>query len=322
MPFISSLNKNIWACYIPPFPDELFTSWFFRISQEHIVKSHSFGKYYFAKQQFWNRDVDNTPTDYLKRIIFENTPLEFFAIENLFLTSYEAKLFENHNPVGITTGILPLGIHHRKRKHNGLLYCPLCLGKKAFFKKQWRLLISYVCVECGIFLRDCCYNCQQPITFHRLEQGKKQKIEIESLIQCSFCNNDLTKNFEHATKDQIKNQIQIYKILESGYAHNIPYSFSYFYLLQTLSNLLSRNHDTWGRLRKACETEFGILPEEKGSFFSWSIEKRRPLFDISCKLANDYSYFQYIIGKYNLRLSEFNKDHMLPYSFENIFKRL
>lgn len=321
MPFIASLDKNIWACYVPPYPDELFTSWFFRITQEHGVKSHSFGKYYFKNQQFWNRDADNMPTENLKKIIFENTPLEISAIEKMFLTSYESKLFEKHNPNGITTGILPLGINHRKRKHNGLLYCPLCLKKKAFFKKQWRLLISYICCECGTFLRDCCNNCKQPVSFHRLEQGDKQKIEISSLSQCSFCNYDLTTNFEYSTEEQIINQIKINKILENGYADNIPYSFSYFKLLQSLSNLLSRNNEIWGRLRKACESEFGILPEEKGNFFLWSIEKRRTIFDISFKIAEDYTYFHQLIMKYNLRLSEFKKDHVLPYSFENIFRQ-
>lgn len=136
MPYIPTLNKNIWAHYIPPYQDELFTSWFFRLSQEHSVKSHSFGKYYFKDQQFWNRDVDNMSTDYLKKVIFNNTPLEYTDINALFLSDYQSRLFENHNPNGFTSGILPLGILHRKRKHNGLLYCPKCLKKKLITKKN------------------------------------------------------------------------------------------------------------------------------------------------------------------------------------------
>ncbi|UCA58626.1 TniQ family protein [Chryseobacterium rhizoplanae] len=322
MPYIQSLGKNIWAKYIPPYQDELFTSWFFRITQAHEVKSHSFGKYYFKDQQFWNRDVDNMPTDYLKKVIYDNTPLEYSTIDRLFLNNYQNWLFENHNPNGFTSGILPLGITHRKRKRNGLLYCPTCL-KQAYYKKQWRLLISYVCCDCEVLLRDCCPKCYNPITFHRLEQGNKKIIKIQSLLHlCSLCNYDLTQYFEKANKNQISTQIKIYEILNQGYSENIQYSFSYFYLLQNIMILLSRKHPVWGRLRKACEFEFGALPQINQNFTMWPIESRMPIFGIACKIINDYSFLKYLIVRYNLRLSEFSKDHILPYSFENIFKRL
>lgn len=320
MPFIDSLQKNIWALYIPPNPDELFSSWYLRLTQAHAVKSHSFAKYYFPSQQFWTRDVDNMPTDYLRKIIFDSTPLTYNTIESLFLTSYQDYLFENHNPNGFTSGILPLGIVHRKRKHKGLLYCPNCLKNNAYYKKKWRLTISYVCCDCGVLLKDCCPECKKPIVFHRLEQGNKNTVMISSLSLCSNCNYDLTENSVKATEIQLLNQSNINNILQVGYSNHIQYSFNYFYLFQNIMNLLSRRNHTWGRLRKACESEFGVLPEKDQNFYFWSIEERFPLFEITCKIINDYSFLKYLIVNYNLRLSEFNKDYILPYSFEKIFK--
>lgn len=320
MPFISSLNKNIWACYVVPYKDELFTSWYMRLSQSHMSKSHSFGKYYFKNQNFWNRDLDNMPTQELKNIIYNNAPLDYQDIENMFLTSYQYFLFENHNPTGFTSGILPLGIQHRKRKHNGLLYCPICLRSKGYYKKQWRLLVSYVCCECQVLLKDSCPNCDNPICFHRLEQGEKAKILIPAMNICYHCTADLSQIYVKATKEQVSDQQKIYDILTKGYSVNIHYSFSYFYLLLNIANLISRKSSIWGRLRNACESEFGLLAENKGNFHTWSIEERLPIITIACKIIDDYKFLKYLITNYNLRLSEFNKDHKLPYSFEKIFK--
>ncbi|UKB78311.1 hypothetical protein [Chryseobacterium sp. MEBOG07] len=133
----------------------------------------------FKRKHFWNGDADNTTTDYLKKVIFDNTPLEYVVIENLFLSSYQSWLFENHNPNGVTSGILPLGIFHRKRKHTELLYCPIFLSRKTYYKKQWRLLISYVFCNYETILRDCCPKCHEPIAFHRLEQGNKKRTIIQ-----------------------------------------------------------------------------------------------------------------------------------------------
>lgn len=194
--------------------------------------------------------------------------------------------------------------------------------KKAYYKKQWRLVISYICCDCEVFLYDCCPDCKEPITFHRLEQGDKKRTIIKSLNTCSFCSYDLTTNSKKANRNQILNQLKINNILNHGYSKNINYSFSYFYLLQNIMNLLSRKHTIWGRLRDACENEFGILPELHHNFLTWPIEDRFLLFQIACKIINDYSFLKYLIVKYNLRLSEFKKDSVLPYSFENVFKQV
>lgn len=322
MPYIQTLKKNIWAHYIPPYQDELFTSWFFRLSQAHGVKSHSFAKYYFGKEQLWNRDIDNSASDYLKKVIVENSPLLDQDVENLFLTSYETILFEQRNLNGNTQGILPLGIYHRKRRNKSLLYCPSCIGKKPYYKKAWRISISYFCTDCKIILKDCCESCGNGISFHRLEQGDKKKILADSLSNCSWCRASLSLNLEVANNFQIFLQTKINSILKDGYSKEFQYSFSYFKVLHIILLLISRKHNTWGRLRNACEFEFGPLPIEDGSWYLWSINNRRILFETAFKIIEDFPFFQFLIQKHNLRLSEFKKDSILPYSFENIFKRL
>lgn len=322
MPYIQTLKKNIWAHYIPPYQDELFTSWFFRLSQAHGVKSHSFAKYYFGKEQLWNRDIDNSASDYLKKAIVENSPLLDQDVENLFLTSYETILFEQRNLNGNTQGILPLGIYHRKRRNKSLLYCPSCIGKKPYYKKAWRISTSYFCTDCKIILKDCCESCGNGISFHRLEQGDKKKILADSLSNCSWCRASLSLNLEVANNFQIFLQTKINSILKDGYSKEFQYSFSYFKVLHIILLLISRKHNTWGRLRNACEFEFGPLPIEDGSWYLWSIANRRILFETAFKIIEDFSFFQFLIQKHNLRLSEFKKDSTLPYSFEKLFKSL
>lgn len=320
MPYIQTLEKNIWAHYIPPYQDELFTSWIFRLSQAHRVKSHSFAKYYFGKEQLWNRDIDNSASDYLKKVIVENSPLSKQSVENLFLTSYETTLFEKKNLNGNTLGILPLGIFHRKRKNNSLLYCPGCIGKNPYYKKTWRLSISYICTDCKILLKDCCESCGNGISFHRLEQGNKHKIQSQPLDTCSFCAVSLSSNLEHANSSQVILQEKINSILRNGYSEEFQYSFSYFKVLHIVLLLISRRHSIWGRLRNACEIEFGPLSLEYGNWYFWSIANRRNLFETAFKIMEDPSFFQFLIQKHDLRLSEFNRFDILPYSFEKIFK--
>lgn len=322
MPFIEKFQKNIWAHYIPPYSDELFTSWFFRLAQAHHVKSHSFGKYYFKNQSFWNRDIDNMPTQYIKDIIYKNTPLDYLSINSLFLTSYDSYLYEDHNPYGKTQGILPLGIMHRKRKNNGLIFCPLCIKEHPYFRKSWRLFISYVCCDCKVLLRDSCPVCEEPVAFHRLEQGDRNKIQTLSMNHCAYCFSDLGSRYEIANSTQVEYQKKINTILRLGYSEHYSYSFAYFKLNSIIASLLSRKHSIWGRLRFACESEFGELPESFDNIYLWNIDNRRIIYEMVLDILDNPSILHFLIKKYNLRLSEFSKDHSLPFFFVNIFKSL
>ena len=59
MVYIKSIDKNILPYYISPFKDELFSSWFCRLSVKHNLKPQSFIQNYFDyKIPFWNRDID------------------------------------------------------------------------------------------------------------------------------------------------------------------------------------------------------------------------------------------------------------------------
>lgn len=37
MVYIKKFRKNIWPLYIPPLPDELFSSWIYRLANNHRV---------------------------------------------------------------------------------------------------------------------------------------------------------------------------------------------------------------------------------------------------------------------------------------------
>ena len=79
-------NKNIWPLYIPPEKNELFSSWFCRLSNNHMIRSESFLTNYFGRMlPLWNRDIDMLmPNKYLNTIS-NHTPLTSLQIRNLFL---------------------------------------------------------------------------------------------------------------------------------------------------------------------------------------------------------------------------------------------
>lgn len=321
MVFVPELNKNIWGGYIPPKKDEIFSSWFLRLAQAHLLKSHSFSKLTLKGYSLWNRDNDIYPNDFLIKTIEINTPLSLVQINNLFLINYEGFLFERINKRGFTIGIIPLKMYHRKRTGKGIMYCPCCLKNNHYYKKQWRVFYSIACLECGVLLRDDCPECENPVTYHRLEQGNKNEILNFPLNYCAYCHSDLCKNPIRASKTILQFQKKINTYLQNGFTENLVYSHQFFEMLYKVSALISREHDTWGRLRKACCIEFGNIPAiiDKPFYLS-SLKERIDILLLSFKLLENLTLFESLIRKHNVRLSEITKDKMIPFYYDNRLK--
>ncbi|UKB79556.1 TniQ family protein [Chryseobacterium sp. MEBOG07] len=321
MVFVPDLQKDVWGGYIPPYKDEIFSSWFFRLSQAHLLKSHSFSKAVLKGYSMWNRDNDLAANEDLIQILADNTPLHTTEINNLFLKSYEGFLYEKLNIFGFTTGIIPLKIYHRKRKGNSIMYCPSCLQNKPYYKKQWRIFYSIACTECGVELNDHCTQCKNPVTFHRLEQGYKYEILRIPLNHCAYCGYDISQNPIRASKIQLMFQKKINFYLMKGFTENLNYSHLYFSMLYKICSLISRENDQWGRLRKACCIEFGHLPDIKDKpFYLTNLEGRKEIILLSHRLIQDIDLLEKIIKKYNVRLSEFTKDKEIPFYYLNKLK--
>lgn len=254
-----------WPAFVRPRKDELLSSWLVRLAHNHNTKVYTFCKLTWPNQAFWNRDIDRmAPLNILETLSLKtDTSLE--RAINSTIPSLNGKLFLKHNPNGNSKWIMPLGIFHRKRRDLGLMFCPSCLNKDGdtpYFRKQWRLAISFVCPECGCFLHDCCPNCHSPIIFFRNELGYKDLIPKRKISYCFKCSIDLSKvRPERADDLLISNQIKHFTSIAQGYViidERPIYSHLYFDILHHVIKLiLSRNQRLYPFQKEIC-TRFGF----------------------------------------------------------------
>jgi len=314
--YIKTISKNLWPGYTPPFNDELFSSWLFRLSKEHRIKTFSFCKEKLHGIPIWNRDIDMFPTKSLLQIFNQHTIISNKAFYNLFLSSYEGIIFEKINLKGKTSGVLPIGVYHRKRKRNGLLYCPNCFKKgNLYFKKTWRLTTSIVCTDCLCLLYDRCPECSAPIIFHRLDIGKKSILDVPNITYCFNCNFNLAKtDIIKANNFYLEYQKFINKTIKFGYNEVCNYSFQYFKVIFKLCSLFSTTSEKWIKFKTYYEQtrknsnlnlskEFVYLTfEERSNLLieSYKLLKNWPNNFINFCLLNDINYTDFWRDKRDL----------------------
>jgi len=324
---IKSLGKDIFPYYIPPFKNELFTSWFCRLSVNHDLKPQSFVLNYLGKSYpFWNRDIDVSGKADLKLFIEAHTPLGYLDIENLFLKSFECFAFETINEKGITNNILSIGVNHRKRTRNGQLFCFNCLQENPYFKKEWRLMTSIICVKCRQYLKDSCSICGASVAFHRLfVSDNRSTMNYKTLKYCHNCNSDLSIQIPVSSPNKVELDYQIYinNAITRGFSSKSQYSFQYInVLLHVLQSLLS------GSSRKTrfqtsfknyfIEAEFNTSKDNK--YFS-SLEQRIILLPLIHQMLVNQSILEEVIIDGGLYRSYLDPENKLPFWFIRIFNK-
>lgn len=311
---------EIWPGFIAPQKNEIFTSWYFRLCTEHLIKTHSFSKFYLNNTNIWNRDIDQYCPEIIKEKIKQHTILGTNQINDLFLDSYNGYLF---NTEYSTRAINDLGLYHRKRMRYGLTYCPGCLDEKIkYYKKQWRLASSIICTECNLFLLDRCPHCNNPICFHRLENGYKNSLAINSMDTCSYCMKKLTEvSFKLADPKYIEYQKYIDRTLSEGYNDKTQYSFQYFDVLHVLQNKLFTKSLKWNKIKISAEKKFSINFTLENINQKYDVVKRKDSFLISYLLMQEWpNDFIVFIKENNINYSDFSKDsYNLPYWLKKAF---
>lgn len=295
MVFIKELEKEIFPGYITPEQEELFSSWFCRLSYNHNVKTNTFINNYFGRNfPFWTRDIDVSPPDPVLSIIEKHTPLNSDQVSKLFLQKYEGYAFLKHRSTGSIMNVLPLGINHRKRKQFGQQCCTNCLSKGVpYYRKSWRLLTTVVCTECKQLLIDRCFVCGSPITFFRVNIKTNSNISIldfQPIYLCSNCNTDL-RTYQPARKPtelELSYQRFIDESIKKGYNHLTGYSFTFIRVLLSLA-LRLRSSSSNNRFRETALQYYNI-PK---SFIDkeiryWSINERRETLSLVYSMFHDY----------------------------------
>lgn len=249
-----------WPCATYPRPDELLSSWLVRLAHDHQCKIHTFAKVAFPGVSVWNRDVDKAAPEAVLSVLARRAPASPERIHETTLKRYEGRLYEHHNPNGNTPWILPLGIYHRTRRNNGLLFCPHCLhadGSTPYYRTKWRLAISVVCSEHHVLLHEKCPWCEQPVMFFRQELGRKSALADAPISTCFHCGRNLAQAIGvPASSSLLAAQLEWYRILSEGWTSAVVYPHLYFVVLRQLIQVLSSRKVACLPLQIAMEAVF------------------------------------------------------------------
>lgn len=326
MVYINKISKNIFPLYIPPFNDELFSSYIFRLSINHQVKPHSFiANYSKFSNVYWNRDIDLLAPSHAYIILDKHTPIEKERIDNLFLNSLESYAFENVNYNSFTLNIIPIGVKYTTRKKNGQLFCPSCLSKEKYYKKKWRLMTSLVCVDCECLLIDNCPNCNNPITYYRNNMGSCNPLPnrgyLLPLSYCSNCEFDFTlSKLTKASDNLITYQKFIDTSIENGFNDVTHYSFLFIKgLLVTAQRLASTRKKN--PFKEIVQKEFNYNIDDLNKIINlWSFEERLKILPIAFDLLyNNKEILIEVIARHRLGKTYISDSKKLPFWFDNFF---
>lgn len=283
MVFVPQYNRRLFPLILQPFKDELFTSWLCRLSINHGVKPHTFAVNYLGNDfSLFNRDLDLYPPKKILNFFSSHCP-EYFNISQLFLQSYEGYAFESfHDRTGYISNVLPIGIEHRKRKRFGIQFCPSCLRKHGYFKKQWRLITSVICVECKEYLIDRCPCCEFPIAFHRVfGNGNSSGVNGRKITECYECGSKLylkQTNLQIPNNAEIEFQQFMDDTLNLGFNRFSNYSFSFFKTFLFLAFKLRSNRSN-NRFRSCLTMSLACnLGTTTQEVKFWSVKERRETF--------------------------------------------
>lgn len=181
------LTGNFWPAHPHPLPGESLSCWIVRIAHSNGLKVQTFCDREFGKNfQVWNRDIDRNAPDWLLNVISRKTGTPIKQVHQTTARLYEKRLFPVLHPASQLRWFMPLKKHHRLNNGYGLQYCPQCLKEdtKPYFRLQWRLALYTFCPRHRVLMHDQCSSCGAPVEFHRLEQGKAYKVEVETLDCC------------------------------------------------------------------------------------------------------------------------------------------
>ncbi len=246
----------------PPLDDELLSCWLIRLAHSHLLKAHSFTKILWPDIEIWNRDIDLNPNPILIKSLSEITCYSEAVIHNTTLQAYNGVLFNNNiSTIASAQWILSLSKYHRIIRNKAILFCPSCLendGINPYFRKKWRLAISFCCPKCNLKLQDCCPECKKPVSFIRNEIGRKSKLSEQPISYCSYCNFNLCKAPRLVPSfNEIKLQLELNSALDGEQISNhIP--FDYFQVLHYLSYMITSRSKLFEKIITGIYSEFNI----------------------------------------------------------------
>ncbi len=229
-------------------PGESLSSWLVRTAHANGLKVETFCHHLFGLQRpVWNRDIDRLGPEWLIATMAKVTPMTVEQIRRGTLALYEGKLFKQIRHSGINPGVLPLLTYHRRYRGHGIQYCPLCLqqDERPYFRLAWRIAYYTFCPHHMVMLRDECHVCGAGVAFHRIEQGRPERRDVETLAECWNCGADLRQAPIEPITPWIRGSFERWRKLllniENGFHNGGAVDYYAFALVRQLCRIMLGN---------------------------------------------------------------------------------
>jgi len=213
-----------------PLKDEIFSSWFTRLSYAHHLHPHTFINLYFGVKNRgkFKKNIDTSLNKDMLSLIQTmcNNKVQPFK---LTLKIHSGYLQEDAITVASNRFLGPLK------------FCPLCLQKDKipYFRKYWKLVFYNACKEHQCYLYDTCPQCKNPLSILKMYNNNFP------FNYCSTCGFELKKAKKQTIKQQfivgLYQQNRLYNILTKGYVKfgkDIVYSFCFFDVITQLTKII------------------------------------------------------------------------------------
>lgn len=271
------LNQDILLVRPKPLPDELLTSWLVRLAWSNGQRLGRFWMKRLGGQRIlWHMDPDRGFFTPLIQVLADKTNISFErAIDTTFRT-YEGKIFESFQKLGMINWILPIRRNITTWANHGQQYCPQCLitDENPYFRRRWRLSFSVVCPEHRILLLDSCYKCGGPVTYHESE-FINGVFSIESPItRCPRCGADYREGPQQGSSAALSAfQATLYDVMNNNYAllghHHPPFPHLFFDGFHQILHTIGSNGEA-SRLR---------LYLDNASFYNLNFRSKKERFE-------------------------------------------
>nr|WP_067054264.1 TniQ family protein [Mucilaginibacter sp. L294] len=206
-------NKSrLLPAFSKPYPDEILSSWLTRLSFDHGLNNARLLKMLLDKKDTNNWHVDRSFNDEQVAALAAYTNCSPDEIKNTTLLSYENRLYEPQSKSMVPSTWTPKKHTSKKvcpkvhKEHSGLFFCPGCLSRPnrpVYFRKQWRLAISFVCPGCGCYLKETCPHCKSGGSSRcmKLKESLDKTID-EYLLACHQCQEDISQCMAEVAPEQ------------------------------------------------------------------------------------------------------------------------
>lgn len=204
-----------------PLDDELFSNWLVRLARANSLKLKTFSRKKLGlKQDFWRHDVDRHANREIAARVAKITGVSEERAFATTLAAYEGTLYEKHTSIGPQKWLLPIGKGSVWTLH-GQQFCPRCLADDTipYFRRKWRLSLSFACVAHHVMLMDACPKCGGTVSFHRGDFHHLTLPETSNVTMCQHCGTDLGHHIENTItlpKELVDFQEKLYSVLDQN----------------------------------------------------------------------------------------------------------